>query len=39
MHYPILGTCGCLQFFDSRFLGEDRLVEIETNRTFPGTKA
>ena len=39
MRYPILGTCGCLQFFDSRFRGEDRLVEIETNRSYPGTKA
>jgi hypothetical protein len=38
MRYPILGTCGCLQFFDSRFRGEDRVVEIETNRSYPGTK-
>jgi hypothetical protein len=39
MRYPILGTCGCLQFFDPRFRGEDRIVEIETNRSYPGTKA
>jgi hypothetical protein len=37
MRYPILGTCGCLQYFDSRFRGEDRVVEIEANRTYPGT--
>jgi hypothetical protein len=39
MRYPILGNCGCLQFFDARFRGEDRVVEIETNRSYPGTKA
>src|SRR5207302_292212 len=39
MRYPILGTCGCLQFFDARFRGADRIVEIETNSTYPGSKA
>jgi hypothetical protein len=39
MPYPILGTCGCLQYFDPTFRGEDRIVEIETNRSYPGTKA
>jgi hypothetical protein len=36
--HPILGNCGCLQFFDPTFRGEDRMVEIETNRSYPGTK-
>ncbi len=38
MRYPILGTCGCLQYFDARFRGEDRIVEIESNHSYPGTK-
>lgn len=37
--YPILGTNGCLQFLDGRFLGADREVEIETNRSYSGTIA
>ena len=36
--YPILGTCGCLQFSAPRFRGEDRVMEIDTNRSYPGTK-
>jgi hypothetical protein len=28
-----------LQFFDPTFRGEDRIVEIETNRSYPGTIA
>ncbi len=36
--YPILGNNGCLQFFDSRFFGADRSVELEANWTYPGTK-
>jgi hypothetical protein len=39
MRYPIVGTCGCLQFFDARFRGVDRIVEIETNGTYPGIKS
>ena len=37
--YPILGNCGCLQFFDPTFHGEDRMVEIETNRSYTGTRS
>jgi hypothetical protein len=37
LHYPNLGQCGCLQFFDARFLGERRVVELETNPSYPGT--
>lgn len=38
LRYPILGEAGCLQYFDARFLGADLLVEVETNRTYPGTR-
>jgi hypothetical protein len=36
MTYPFLGLAGCLEFFDARFRGADRLAELETNRLFPG---
>ena len=39
MRYPILGLSGCLQFFDALFLGEDRMVRMEVNRSYPGTIA
>ena len=39
MRYPILGLSGCLQFFDASFFGEDRVVRLEVNRSFPGTIA
>jgi hypothetical protein len=29
--YPLLGLAGCLQYFDARFLGADRNVELEAN--------
>lgn len=35
--YPIRGTCGCLEFFDARFLGADRIAELDANRSYPGT--
>jgi hypothetical protein len=28
---------GCLEFFDARFRGADRLAELETNRLFQGS--
>jgi hypothetical protein len=37
LRYPILGQAGCLQYIDARFLGMDRVVELETNRAYPGT--
>jgi hypothetical protein len=37
IRYPILRTAGCLQFMDARFRGADRIAELETNPTFPGT--
>jgi hypothetical protein len=39
IRYPILGMCGCLNYFDTRFRGEARIVEVETNQTYPGTTA
>jgi hypothetical protein len=39
LRYPILGQAGCLQFMDARFLGADRMVEVELNHTFPGTQS
>jgi hypothetical protein len=37
LRYPLLGIAGCLQFFDARFRGDDRIAEVETNRSYPGT--
>jgi hypothetical protein len=37
LRYPILGICGCLQFFNARFLGDDRIAELEANQSYPGT--
>jgi hypothetical protein len=37
LRYPILGIGGCLQFFDARFLGDNRIVELQTNRSYSGT--
>ena len=37
LRYPILGLSGCLQYFDARYRGEDRIVQLETNRAYPGT--
>jgi hypothetical protein len=39
IRYPLLELAGCLQFFDVSFRGEQRVVEIDTNRSFPGTKS
>jgi len=38
LRYSLLGMGGCLQFFDARFRGADRTVELEANWTYPGTK-
>jgi hypothetical protein len=37
LRYPILGICGCLEFFDARFLGQKHVMELETNPLYPGT--
>jgi hypothetical protein len=39
LRYPILGLGGCLQFFDARYLGDKRIVELQTNPTYAGTIA
>ncbi len=36
--FSLLGLAGCLQYFDARFLGADRTLELEANWTYPGTK-
>jgi hypothetical protein len=36
--FSLLGHTGCLQYFDTRFLGADRAVELEANWTYPLTK-
>jgi aspartyl protease len=33
--YPLLGVSGCLEFMDAKFLGKDRLLELEPNADFP----
>jgi hypothetical protein len=38
LKYSLLGIAGCLEYFDARFLGEARIVELETNWTYPGTR-
>ncbi|MBM4069459.1 MAG: hypothetical protein FJ271_10995 [Planctomycetes bacterium] len=38
IRYPILGYCGCLRHFDARFRGEDRIIELETTPSYPGTR-
>jgi hypothetical protein len=37
LRYPILGLAGCLQFFDACFRGDDRIVALDINRSYPGT--
>ncbi len=35
IRYPLLGICGCLEFFDATFRGAQRIVELQTNASFP----
>lgn len=39
LRYPLLGVAGSLQFMDVTFFGHERTVAIETNASYPGTKA
>ena len=39
LRYPILGNAGCLCFFDALFRGADQFMELETNRSYPGTQS
>lgn len=34
--YALLGQRGCLDFLDATFCGADQVVELATNRLFPG---
>ncbi len=38
LKHSLLGLAGCLEYFDARFFGADRIVEMEANWTYPGTK-
>jgi hypothetical protein len=35
--YALLGMTGCLEYFDARFRGADRVVELVANWKYPGT--
>jgi hypothetical protein len=35
IRYPLLGVTGCLEYFNARFLGNARTVELEPNEQFP----
>jgi hypothetical protein len=35
--FPLFGVAGGLEFFDATFRGEDHLVELTPNRSFPGS--
>jgi hypothetical protein len=37
IRHPLLGTAGCLGFLDALFRGHGRLVELQTNPSYPGT--
>jgi hypothetical protein len=39
IRYPLLGIAGCLQFFNATFLGEERLVELQRNQSYPETES
>jgi hypothetical protein len=34
--FPLLGLSGFLEYFDACFLGEDKFLELTTNRAFAG---
>jgi hypothetical protein len=35
VRYPLLGICGCLEYLDVKFLGFNRILEVEPNSSFP----
>jgi hypothetical protein len=35
VRYPLLGVAGCLEYLDAKFLGKDRMVELEANDLLP----
>ena len=36
LSFALLGQRGCLDYLDAKFCGADEVVELETNRNFPG---
>ncbi len=38
IRFPLLGQAGFLQYFDATFAGERRVVTLDTNSSFIGTK-
>ena len=36
LSYALLGHRGCLDLLDAKFCGADQVVELETNRRYPG---
>jgi hypothetical protein len=38
IRYPLLGHCGFMEFIETRFLDADRVVELEPNAWYPGTR-
>jgi hypothetical protein len=39
LRYPLLGICGCLEYLDVKFLGAERVVELQRNASFPRIEA
>ena len=37
MRYPLLGVARCLEYLNVRFLGKERVVELEPNDLLPST--
>jgi hypothetical protein len=36
--YVLLGHNGCLEYFDATFLGQQLVVKLEINASYPGTQ-
>ena len=35
LRYPLLGIAGCLEYLDVKFLGMNRVLELEPNVSLP----
>ncbi len=35
IRYPLLGIAGCLEYLDVKFLGKERMIELEPNDLLP----
>src|SRR5262245_21119867 len=38
IRFPLLGHCGFMEYIETRFLDADRVVELEPNNWYPGTR-